>query len=202
MVRIELVSPVAYLTQEHSELVRVARPHLEELAKRTGETASLGVEVDGLVVVVDEFLTSRPSKLHLPVGQARDDLSMADAELFLAFKSQSDRQRRIDAGWPRLTPNTIDDAGVLMRQLDEVKAQGVAFDLEEQRLGVCAMSAPVFDVLGRLRACMDVVVPAERLSPTDLERYAVEVKVEALALSKDLGYESPLTRETPGQGRA
>lgn len=190
--------PLAYLTQEHSELVHVARPHLEDLAERTGETASLAVEVDGLVVVVDEVLTSRPSKIHVPLGQARDDLSMADAKLFLAFKPESEQRRRMAGGWPHLTPKTIDDPQELMRQLEAVRVEGVAYDLEEQRQGVCAVSAPVYDVLGRLRAGLDVVVPAERLSPADQERYAAEVKAEALALSRDLGYQSSPDQDVPG----
>jgi IclR family KDG regulon transcriptional repressor len=164
----------AYLTQSHSELVRVAHPHLERLAERTGESAGLGVEVGGWIVVVDEV---------------QSDLSMADAKLFLAFKPDSERQKRIAAGWPRLTPNTIDDPEELVRDLDKVRLEGVAYDLEEQRLGICGISVPVYDILGRLRASMDVVVPAERLGAAEKKRYAQEAKVEALALSRHLGYE-------------
>src|SRR3990172_12045421 len=62
--------PTAYLTQAHSELVRTARPHLESLAEATGETAALAGDVDGWVVIVDQVLTSHPSKPELPLGRA------------------------------------------------------------------------------------------------------------------------------------
>lgn len=187
------IYPTAYLTQSHSELVRVAHPHLESLARRTGETAGLGVDIDGWVVVVDEVPTLHASKLTLPIGMAQADLSMADAKLFLAFKSDSERQRRIAAGWPRLTPKTVVDPEELVRELDRIRAEGVAYDLEEQRPGICGMSVPVYDVLGRLRASLDVVVPAERLGVAEMKEYVQEAKAEALALSRDLGYEA-----TPG----
>ena len=130
--------PVAYLTQAHSELIRLAHPHLESLARTTGETTALGVEVGGWVVVVDHVLTSHASKPDLPMGMALNDLSNSHAKLFLAFKNDAQRQRRITAGWPRLTKNTVDDPETLVRQLDQIRREGVAYDLEEHRLGIPA----------------------------------------------------------------
>lgn len=183
--------PVAYLTQAHSELVRLSHPHLESLAKTTGETTALGVEVGGWVVVVDHVLTSHASKPDLPMGMALNDLSNSHAKLFLAFKNDAQRQRRVAAGWPRLTKNTVDDPEALVRQLDQIRREGVAYDLEENRLGISSMSVPVRDQLGQLRASLAVVVPAERLRAGDMRRYVEATQAEAVALSRDLGCDSP-----------
>ena len=39
---------------------------------------------------------------------------------------------------------------------------GLAFDMEEQDLGICAVSAPVFGPYNELKAVVTVVAPAER----------------------------------------
>ena len=49
---------------------------------------------------------------------------------------------------------------------------GLAYDLEEQDLGVCAVSAPIFGPDGDVRAAITVVAPAERFGPRAREELA------------------------------
>ena len=46
--------------------------------------------------------------------------------------------------------------------LERAAAEGVAFDLEEQDIGVCAVSAPVFGPGGDVLAVLTVVAPSDR----------------------------------------
>ena len=49
--------------------------------------------------------------------------------------------------------------------LAKAATDGVAYDLEEQDLGVCAVSAPVFGPGGDVLAVSHVVAPSDRFGP-------------------------------------
>ena len=69
------------------------------------------------------------------------------------------------------TPRTITDPGELAAQLDEVRRQGVAFDIEERDMGTCAVAAPVRDQTGKVIATLAVVVPTGRFDE-EAQRHA------------------------------
>ncbi len=180
------VYPTAYLTQTNSELVRIARPHLRTLAERTGETANLAVDVDGWPVVVDQVLTAQIYKPVLPFGKAIGDIRSSHAKLFLAFKSEKERRKRIaaDQRSAEAGETAVED---LIRELDTIVDQGVAYDIESLP-GVCAISVPVYDHSGSVRASISVVAPPERFGIDEMTKCVGLARVEAVALSQDLGH--------------
>jgi DNA-binding IclR family transcriptional regulator len=178
--------PAAYLTQTDSELVRLAHPHIGRLAERTGETANLAVDFDGRVVIIDEVLTSHVYKPKLPIGMATSDLKSSHAKLFLAFKTDAQRRKRIEAERAS-APNDFIDSEALIQELDIIRAGGVAYDLQSM-VGVCAISVPVYDQFGALRASLAVVAPAERFGDEQMKTCLALGRAEASELSQDLGY--------------
>jgi DNA-binding IclR family transcriptional regulator len=81
------------LWERHAELVKVARPYLEDLALRTQEMVTLAVEVDGVPVEVDEIFTSRPFTRPHAIGRAFGYTNTAHGKVFLAAKSQAERDK-------------------------------------------------------------------------------------------------------------
>ena len=63
---------------------------------------------------------------------------------------------------------------------------GLAFDLEEQDLGVCAVSAPVLGPDGQLRAVLTLVAPAERFGLRERRKKAEAVGSAASKLGNQL----------------
>ena len=61
--------------------------------------------------------------------------------------------------------------------------EGVAYDLEEQDLGVCAVSAPVFAPGGDVLAVLTVVAPSDRFGPEGREKNAEAVKRKAAEMT-------------------
>jgi glycine dehydrogenase subunit 2 len=82
------------------------------------------------------------------------------------------------------------DPEAVRLELKRVAEEGLAYDLEEQDLGVCAVSAPVFGPSGDLRAVITVVAPAERFGGDDRQRLTTAVKSSADALSRNLSRSS------------
>lgn len=175
---------VAHLASADSELAHLARPHLQALAEATGETATIAVERDDSVIVIDRVLTSNPFKPVFHVGEIHGLFGNSHGKIFLAFKSPEDRARCFEAPITPLTANTIVDPVLYQRDLDRIMAEGVAYDLEEESLGFCGVSAPVWGPASEVIASMSVVAPRERFGYAEQRRYADAVKAEAAAFSR------------------
>ncbi|OFV79565.1 MAG: hypothetical protein A2W26_00145 [Acidobacteria bacterium RBG_16_64_8] len=182
------VIPLSFLASSESELVRAARPYLEQLAEITGETTNLAIEVEGAAVVIGQVLTSHPFKPVLPLGRVMNDLANAHGKVFAALKSESERARILASPQEKLTPNTITNPALLAEELARVAEEGVAFDLEERTLGICAVAAPVRDQSGEVKATLSVVAPKERFGPEERERHAQAARQVAASFSEYLGY--------------
>jgi DNA-binding IclR family transcriptional regulator len=136
--------------------------------------------------VVDHVPTTRPFKPNLPTGRVLRNLTNSAMKMHVAHRSQSERNRILRAPQPKLTPFTVTDPGELAEQLSRIVQEGVSFDLEEQDLGVCAISAPVFGPTGDVKAVVTLVLPPERFGPEDRQSKVDAVKNTAAELSRYL----------------
>jgi IclR family KDG regulon transcriptional repressor len=169
-----------YLSEGYAELAAIVRPYLQELAERTGEAATLAIEVDGVAVSVDMVDTPRPFRREVAVGRI--------IKIFAAFKTSAAIEALLAQERPQVTSNTITEPEALARELRTVAKEGVAFDLEERNVGTCAVAAPVRDQLGKVIAAISVVAPTGRFGSAEKKSHAEAVKDAANALSAFLGY--------------
>jgi IclR family acetate operon transcriptional repressor len=179
--------PGAYLSLSYVGFSRSTHPILERLATVTGETVELAVEGKGGAVVVDSVATSHPFKPDLPLGRVLRDLANSAMKVLVAYRSDAERARTINGLHSKLTPSTITDPAKIAAELNAVVREGLAYDLEEQNVGVCAVSAPVFGSDGTVRAAVTVVAPAERFGFRERRKRAEAVKNTAVELSRYLG---------------
>ncbi|MHB8867352.1 MAG: IclR family transcriptional regulator [Thermoleophilia bacterium] len=182
------IIPASYVVRTHSELSRIAHPYLEELARETGETANLAVEIEGSMVLIDQVMTSHPFKPTLPIGRVLGGLANSHGKVLAVYRSEAERKAMIAAEQRAHTKNTITDPKELTAVLETVARDGVAFDLEELNLGVCAVAAPVVDQTGDLRATVAVVAPTDRFGPEARAAGAEATKRAGLAISERLGF--------------
>lgn len=179
--------PGSYLALSYIEFSRYTHPILEKLAAATGETVELAVEGKGDAVIVDHVATSHPFKPNLPIGRVLRNLANSCVKLLAAYWPKAERERMLLEKHAALTPNTITDADLLRAELEKVAATGLAFDLEEQDLGVCAVSAPVRGADGSVKAVITLVVPAERFGQGNRKRHVKALEAAAAELSDLLG---------------
>lgn len=180
-----------YLSTGFSDLIKVARPYLERLAEETGESVTLAVDVDGVAVGVEKIDTSRPFRRKLALGTIIGDLANSSGKIFCAYKSDDERRRILSTPHPQLTQFTITDPQKLAAELDTVRREGIAFDIQERDLGTCAVTGGVWDQSGRLIASVSVVVPTGRFGSEERARHAEAVRSCCASLSAYLGYSDP-----------
>ena len=91
----------------------------------------------------------------------------------------------------RMTENSIVDANDLKAELEKVRRNGYAIEIEEfQKGGVC-LAAPIRNHIGNVIAAISISVPKSRFLDLDnntSKELIKEIKNTALNISKNMGY--------------
>ena len=156
---------MAYVAEDYSEFVEHARPYLEELLERTGESVTLAVPVDGVPVCVSIVNSPRPFQREVAPGRIIGDLASVHGKIFAAFAPPEQRETTLAQKRRRHTPRTVTDPEDLERELERVVEEDVAYDEEGLFLSICAVGSPVRDQLGNIVAALSVVMPTGRFGP-------------------------------------
>ena len=170
------------------DLVRTARPILEDLADKSRETVNLGVLSGDSVVYIDQVAGTRSIVAVSWVGRRTPVHSASNGKVLLAFMDEPDRERLLAEPLERATKNTVVDAAKLRAQLAEVRVRGYATTMEELEEGLNAVAAPIRRSDGQVVAAISVSGPAFRMRPVDLPRMALVTMEAATAISRRLGY--------------
>jgi DNA-binding IclR family transcriptional regulator len=179
---------MAYVAGDYSAFVEHARPFLEELLEKTGESVTLAVPVDGVPVCVSIINSARPFQRQVAPGRIIGDLASVHGKIFTAFATSERRAEVLAQRRRKHTPHTVTDPEVLERELERVAAEDVAFDEEGLYLSTCSIGSPVRDQLGHVVAALSVVMPAGRFGPKERDLCARSVKDVAASLSAYLGW--------------
>jgi IclR family KDG regulon transcriptional repressor len=166
------------------DLIRCARPVLEELSQNLGETAHLAVLRGFEVVHLDGvqpsqlIVTTSRTGLRLPVHcTALGKVLLASSEPAVReeFSNTLEAGRQLDGR----TPSTITDHMKFLEHLQSVAVQGYGVDLEECEPGLRCAAAPVWDACTGAWAAISVSGPAFRLSDDRLHGEVVGQITEA-----------------------
>ncbi len=154
------------------ELTGVARPLMEDLAQRTGQTISLAVR-DGLeIVYVAIERAQQDIGIQGEIGARHPANATALGKVLLAGLDPAEAAALI-AGRElvRLTHRTLTAPDALLRHLDVVRRQGYAVDDEERGIGIRCIAAPVRRADGRTIGAISVAGPIFHMTEDVLPRY-------------------------------
>jgi IclR family transcriptional regulator, pca regulon regulatory protein len=145
----------------------IARPHLEALVTRTGESSSMA-QLDGSdIVYVARVSVPKIIALRVEIGTRFPAVQTSQGKVLLAALAPDDLSATLAqpsrAGLPSYIGRSAEQ---LAEELTEVRARGWALADEELAPGVRSVAAPVRDGTGAVRAAMNVTVHAAE-TPTD-----------------------------------
>jgi IclR family pca regulon transcriptional regulator len=143
----------------------IARPHLEALVARTGESSSMA-QLDGSdIVYVARVSVPKLISLRVDVGTRFPAVQTSQGKVLLAALSPADLAAALTepsrAGLPPYIGRSPEQ---LRAELTEVRARGWAVADEELAPGVRSVAVPVRDGTGAVRAAMNVTVHAAETS--------------------------------------
>jgi IclR family transcriptional regulator, KDG regulon repressor len=173
------------------EMVQVATPVLEDLSRETGESGHFGVRMGDAVVVIAR--TSGPGAFQLTerVGVVRPVHCTALGKIVLAALRPDQLKRVLERiELKPSTENSITDAAVLLKEIEEIRRTGIAFDDGEFNTEVRCIAVPVLDFTGQVIGALGISGPIWRLSNQALQGHARLVRAAANRLSTELGAKS------------
>lgn len=181
----------------YRRLSSMARPLMENLTLRTGESCHLGVIEKRLITYILVVESQNPYRCAAVIGEYNYTHSTALGKCLIAYLPEEEIEAIVrEHGLPKIARNTITNYGRLLEELARVRKNGYASNVEENIDGVICISAPIFDGTGTPLAALSVSGPAIRM---ELIRDAVteEAKRVAFRLSTMLGY----TEDQPAPAR-
>ena len=173
----------------------IARPHLEELVRITGETATLHVPGEEDAVTVD-FVPSAHFVQHVTqLGRPSIAHATSAGKVMLAFADRPLPQGPLKA----YTARTITSVRALAAEVDRVRKQGYAEGFEEREPGLNAVAAPVWSANATLAAIVALQGPSARFDRAAVRATVPRLLERAGSISSALGF--PTHAGSPRAGR-
>lgn len=165
-------------------LLRQARPAIERLSERLGETVHLLVREGADVRFVDGVESPRALRVTSRIGMLLPAHCTAGGKALLAALAPEAMRKLYPTSTLRgLTSRSIRRRADLERELVAIRERGYATNVGESEDDVTAVGVTVRDHRGRQRAAIAVALPTVRASSERLE----DIASAAVACSGELG---------------
>ena len=180
---------IASQIQENTPLRMITHPYLAELSAAFSEACCVSVESGMRMIYIDTCSPQGQSLMsRQQVGGEAPMHCTGNGKLALLGYSASELDKLIaEKGLERLTDNTICSRSALCAELERIRRQGFAEDLEECEVGVRCLAFPIIDCSGRFAAGISITGPVSRMTDAAVELMKPALKAAAESISEGLG---------------
>ena len=178
---------MAFLTLEHNDLRRIARPFLHNLCNQYQENVNLSMLDNSDVIYVEVIESVQRVKLAASPGQRLPAFCTASGKAILAFVPEGNVRQILERGMPGFTSNTILSEQAYFEDLHNAREKGFAISEQEFEEGINAVAAPIFEK-GKPIASVSIAGPAYRLT----RDRALEIGPELVTITKQISREVEL----------
>jgi DNA-binding IclR family transcriptional regulator len=148
-------------TAVHRDLREEIRPFLIQLSEEVNETVDLSVLDNGKVLFVDQIIAAHPLQATSQPGASFPLHCTANGKAILASLPKDEVEKLLPEHLKQYNDKTITNRDELLKELDVVRKEGIAFTKEEHIHGICAVGAVVFDRMRNLNA-VSIPLPSAR----------------------------------------
>jgi IclR family transcriptional regulator, KDG regulon repressor len=168
---------LAHAAWAQSSLAPIARPYLDELAAKTGETIHLAQMDLGQVLYVDKRNAARPVEMFAQAGKVGPAYCTGVGKAMLAWATPERLDQALARqSFYRHTDQTLDSPEKLVAELAAIRARGHAFDREEHEKGIICCAVPIRTRTGRVIGALSVTSTTARTTLEALEGQADLIK--------------------------
>jgi DNA-binding IclR family transcriptional regulator len=180
---------LGFLSLESLDLRSVARPFMEQLNDKTGETIHLGVLEGPDVVYVEKVEAVHAVRMHSRIGAVATLHCTGVSKAILAFLPEP--QRRALLAHHELTPrtaHTLTSVEDLEADLAASRERGYSMDAEENEPGIHCVAAPIFAGHGEVAGALSVSAPMARIDRDALLGFVPALFEATQEVSQELGW--------------
>jgi DNA-binding IclR family transcriptional regulator len=177
---------LGFLAQRKTDVVQVARAHLEQLAAATEDTVHLAVLDAERALYLDKIPGRRRVEISSRVGD-RQPLTSTGVGKALLLDDEAPHWQALFAVDHADGPLRINYEAWADRMRGYVEA-GRAFDLEENEDLIRCVAAPIRDAGGGIVAAISVSSAAQYMADDRMAALGEDVRATARAVSEDLGW--------------
>lgn len=166
-----------------------ARPYLDRLQERFGETVFFCILDEGQVFYVEKVESQRSVRTACTVGSRAPAYCTAVGKAMLSELPEAEISAIVrKSGLKAITAKTITTVARLKSELKTVRARGYAIDDEEKEDGLRCVGAVVRAHSRKLSAAMSISGPAFRMTKERIPEVGEALMQAASDLSVELGY--------------
>lgn len=170
------------------DVVSVARPKMDELMSRVGETVSLALVDDEEIIFVAQVETEASLRAFFPPGERGPLHASGCGKAAIATWTDShiaDAMARY--GMERFTPDTLTTVPELMAAVEHTRRHGWSANDGEHTPAMRCVAAPIFDAAGHAVAAMSISGPATRVAKSDLPGLGEQIRRAAMEITAGIG---------------
>jgi len=149
-----------------ANVAELLHAYLVALRDEFGETVDLSILSGGSAVFIDQIPGRHRLVALSAVGERFPLHCTAKGKALLAALDRRTALRMLPSVLHRYTPHTLTGLPAVEAELDKTTEAGVAYDVEEATLGICAAAIAVREPSGALLT-ISVVVPAQRFGDAE-----------------------------------
>jgi len=190
---------LGFLAQQQTDVVQVARPHLEQLAAATEDTVHLGVLDSERALYLDKIPGRRRVEISSRVGDRQPLTSTGLGKALLLDDDAGQWRKLFEEDHATGGPQT--DYAIWEERMRNYVDVGRAFDLEENEDLIRCVAAPIRDASGRIVAAISVSSAAQYMADARMQALSDDVRGTATAISRDLGWSEDVARKPAPKAR-
>ena len=182
------------------DIVKIARPCLEQLVVATDETVHLAMlDPSGGVVYIAKVESPRSIRVQTQIGQLSPSWCTATGRTLLAFNAPVAERVLAQPLVPRTEKTIVDPKRIRVILLD-IASKGYAINRSENHIEMGGIAAPVRDHTGSVVAACGVAIPVFRMTKQLVDRCIPHVVRTASSLSTELGYQASFATQMVRRG--
>lgn len=145
--------------QAHGDIISIAQTALQQLGDQLGETVALSCIRGQQSTVISRVISKHELQVVIPLGQSVPMHTTADGKVLLSTLSDEQIKQWLTSTPEKLTTHTL-SLSALLKQMPDIRREGIAVDIEEHTLNVNAMSILIPTLMGS--HAVSVIAPAVR----------------------------------------
>jgi IclR family KDG regulon transcriptional repressor len=168
---------LAHAAWAQSSLAPIARPYLDDLAAKTGETIHLAQMDQGQVLYVDKRNAAKPVEMFAQAGKVGPAYCTGVGKAMLAYLPPDALEAALARqSFYRHTPHTLASRDLLLAELQAIRERGHAWDREEHEAGIICCAVPILSRQGRVMGALSVTSTTARTTLDTLGAQAPMIK--------------------------